>query len=246
MNRWAINTPSALRTNTEMSLPRIYLIAILLLAFGIGASGQEPLVAVLVDEFDRIPCDDFRGRIDTLLSELRENPSSFGLVVNSGRDWKKVEAVMREEMIKSHLLFRRFDGTRLKFIRTSEDGLKTQFWRLPSGNASGIQLEIDNSFALPTLVQPRILFTDYDFDDLCPPIDYKKLFGMFLENNPNARGNIVVRDFTLRESRKRRSEILKYLVKERKIDSKRIRTFFSAPTKPRGQFQPVVEYWYIP
>lgn len=40
INRWAINTASALRTNREMNLPRIYLIAILLLLFSSFSVGQ--------------------------------------------------------------------------------------------------------------------------------------------------------------------------------------------------------------
>ncbi len=51
-----------------MNLPRIYLIAILLLVFGVCANGQEPPKAVLVDEFD--PATGFAKHLERRLDDL--------------------------------------------------------------------------------------------------------------------------------------------------------------------------------
>ena len=41
-----------------MNLPRIYLIALLLLAFGVDVNSQERPKAILVDEFANLFCSD--------------------------------------------------------------------------------------------------------------------------------------------------------------------------------------------
>jgi len=80
-----------------MNPHRIYLIAILLLAFGVGATGQEPPKAVLIDEFSMLTCDDFLGRLDMYLSELRNVPASKGVVIIGTTQAKGIEALLSKK-----------------------------------------------------------------------------------------------------------------------------------------------------
>lgn len=58
-----------------MNLPRIYLIAILLLAFGVGANGQEPAKAVLVDEVETDNCEVLLSSLDGFIGRLAQAKS---------------------------------------------------------------------------------------------------------------------------------------------------------------------------
>ena len=227
-----------------MNFSKLFL-PVFIFCLGITATPQGLSNAELVNTFGLMACDNFRGQIDVFLSELRDNPSTEGWVINGGRDSDRVWIAIREDMIRNHLVFRGFDLGRVKFARTTSTSVVTQFWRTQFGESPPVPIEVGNEVTLWSIRRPWRIMVDYGVGDLCPPRNYEKLFSLFLTSNPLARGNIVISDLTLRASRKTQLELHNYLIKQQKIDPKRIRFFLARRTKPVG-VQPVVEYWYIP
>ena len=151
-----------------MNLEKLFMVA-LILGAGISATGQVPSEAILVNEIALTPCDNFRGEIDIFISDLRENPGFAGWVVNGGDESDKVLISLREDMIRNHLVFRKFDLKRVKFARTPARSIKTQFWRTPLGESPPVAMEVGNEFTLPSTGRPLRIISDYEIDDLCPP-----------------------------------------------------------------------------
>ena len=223
-----------------MNPPRIYLIAVLLLALGVGANGQELPKAVLVDEFGRYPCDGFKGRIDVFLQELRDHPSWTGLVINIGRGDEEIGAIMREEMIRNHVAFRGFEASTIRYSRSIGDDFKTQFFRDQEGKDSS-----QRNYVLSSLTSP-VRFEDYEFDDLCPPLDMKELFATLLEHNPQIRATVLIRDETMSKADKREIKLSKYLFQQRRIDAGRVRFFRTAKPAFDYGMDPYFEFRLLP
>ena len=118
----------------EMNLCRIYLIAILLLAFSACVNGQESPKAVLADEHGLFPCDDTLGRLDAWYAELSNNPNSIGLAVISGPPEKKHLSVFRQYLMDANPRFRGASKElQLKYVRANSPGeVKIQLWRVPA------------------------------------------------------------------------------------------------------------------
>jgi len=202
---------------------------------------------VLVDEFSRLPCDDFIYRIDSFFQELSSDPNSKGIVMNRGETKTQL---LREEMIRSHTDYRNFDKGRLSYIRTpASPSMKTQLWRVPPGSASPISAsEVDPGYVIS---EPRPLlflrhYPDGEGEVACPEINSRRLFGLVLAANPQSRGNIVIRGRSWREARDEQGRTLRYLVRTSKIERKRIRFFLRRPSGKLNNYQPDVEYWYLP
>ena len=224
-----------------MSLPRIFSTAIVLLSLLIGTKGQVPSDAILVDELGPFPCDGFRGWIDILLTDLRDHPESKGIVLNVGRGEREISAVIREEMIRNHILFRGFDASRIRYAREIGGEFKTKLFRIPGETA----IADSKNYVLTTVDAPSVL-EEYNFDDLCPPYDMKNVVGTLLEHNPRARVTIVVREETVRQAREKEREITAYLANERHISRSRFVTFLTVQREINYGTDPIVEYTYIP
>jgi len=96
---------------------------------------QEPSKAVLVDEFSILPCDDFLGRLDVYLSELKNAPANKGHVIIRNQPGERHRSVFIQESIKAHLEWRGWKGQPLEYVRADKDGKElVQFWRLPPGS----------------------------------------------------------------------------------------------------------------
>lgn len=164
-----------------MNLPRIHLIAILLLVFGVGANGQEPPTAVLVDEYAITPCDDFLGRLDVFLSELQRHPDSQGLIVIGHKPEMRHSSVRLKLMMEAHFKWRGFDDSRIEIVRIDADKQNRQFWRLPPG-ADRPKLErAINGYRVSDLVrEPFLLAAETKFGmQICPEIDDQRIFAEF-------------------------------------------------------------------
>jgi len=219
------------------------LLLILLVVCGsfVNAISQQS-DTVLVDEFGLYPCDGFRGRIDGFFAELTENPGWDGVVVNIGQGRSELSAIVREEMIRSHAAFRGYDLTRIHYSRSTDAEFATRFLRAPSAERSRYQAA--KNYALHSIVEPLVL-EDYDFDALCPPIDYSDLFATILADNPNSRAVVLFRGKTLKQARRKMREVSAFMA-SRKIASNRLK--FLLTEKPDFNFgtDPVVEFRYIP
>lgn len=89
--------------------------------------------SVLVDEFGKLPNDDIRSRLDAFFTELSNNPTNQGYIINYGTD-KEIAA--RERLITNHIAFRNFDRSRITLVKggASADGEpRTKLWRIPPG-----------------------------------------------------------------------------------------------------------------
>jgi hypothetical protein len=100
-----------------------------------SASGPvaTPEGPVLVDEFGKLPNDDIRGRLDSFFTELSNNPTNQGYIINYGTDR---EIAARERLITNHIAFRNFDRSRITLVRggASPDGEpRTKLYRIPPG-----------------------------------------------------------------------------------------------------------------
>lgn len=230
-----------------MNLPRIYLISILLLAFGVGTNGQEPPKAVLVDEYSVTPCGDFVGRLDVFLSEFRPNPASTGLIVISHSPEMRHSSMMLKSMMEAHFKWRGFDGSRIEIARIDADKQNRQFWRLPPG-AGRPKLErvIDGYQVSDVVRKPFMLTEETTFGTNCPEIDDQPIYAEFLKANPTARGNIVVRDSSETNARRRAGRVLRTFRTKYGISRSRIRTFVAKLERPANHDQSIVEYWYLP
>ncbi|MGE3168333.1 MAG: hypothetical protein AB7G18_14770 [Pyrinomonadaceae bacterium] len=220
----------------------------LLLLFGVGSHGQEPPKAVLVDEHGELPCDDTLGRIDMYFAELSHNPGSSGLITISGPPDKKHRIAFRQAIIENHAKWRGFDTQRFKIITlNSTDALKLQFWRIPLGADEPKLSGIDTSYQILPSISPFMMGIETEIgDQICPEVDDLEIFGRFLIHNPSSRGIIVVRERTLAKARAKGSRLLRTFEREYGIPSSRLRIFPRKRSIPSDNFEPIVEYWYLP
>src|SRR5436190_12283192 len=222
-----------------MNLPRIYLIAILLLAFGVGAPGQEPPKAVSVDEFSKIPCEDVKGRTDNFLAELNTNIVDSGVVIiarsKSSQDTKRI--------ITAHLFNVRFDRSRIS-IRHSEQSSShgTQFWRVPPGvdaPNSSIFEEPNRDFS------KAFVFGYSERDDLagiCPTFSPED-FADLIRNNPGSKARLVIFGPSSSSRRAVAFDEIEILRRYTKLLRGQIEIYFVH--RPNLDYTET-EYWYIP
>lgn len=94
-------------------------------------------VPKLIDEFELVTEGSFRGRMDSFLIELQENPDHQGYIINYlaadtfPGDRKRHP---RENMIANHISFRRFGDHRITLVRGGyRKNLTTELWIVPRG-----------------------------------------------------------------------------------------------------------------
>lgn len=220
-----------------------FLTAILLLS-GLLSTLAAQSDQVLVHEVGSFPCDGFRGTIDILLTDLKyDHPDQDGIVVNVGRGYAEIDAIIREEMIRSQVRFRGFDASRIRYMRSVEGEFNTRYLRTPKGSVP--QAGLGRNYAVSTVDEP-VVVEDYEFDDLCPPIDLGELFSKILNDNPESRATILVRGKTEREAWRKRDEVYRRLVSKGKISTDRL-TFLVAVKRDFNYGNDAyVEYRFIP
>jgi hypothetical protein len=64
---------------------------------------------------------------------------------------------------------------------------------------TGIPISIsrDEIYSLPSSIKPFMLGAEYAVGGVCPEVSDFRIFAKFLKDNPEARGNIVVRERAL-------------------------------------------------
>ena len=88
-----------------------------------------------IDSFGKLPNDEVRARMDALFVALGNNPNAQGYLISYGPD-KEITA--REKLIKSHVAMRKYDASRIIFVRCGENPyreseVRTVAWIVPPG-----------------------------------------------------------------------------------------------------------------
>ena len=212
------------------------------------AVAQEPQKPVLVEEWNTLTCEMIISTIDRFFAELARHQDSSGLVVLTAPPDRKLDAVTRQAIIEYQTKWRNFDNRRFRYVRAKSDNeSKAQFWLIPPGAKSPDVSDVDMTYTLPRTLKPFMLGSVWKYaPEACPDTDDAKIFAMFLQDNPLARGNIVVRAKSLRLARSRAISFARRFQKQYGVDANRLRTFHAVLTQPRGADEAIMEYWYLP
>lgn len=164
----------------------------LLLCFAAVAFAQNP-AQTLVDEFERLPCSDLRGRLDNFLLEVSADPSLVGIVALSS-DANYLDVFRRRRLIENQVIWRNFDRDRIVFVR--RHGLSrfdTELWKVPRDSKLPFEYESNWPYTLPKPVKPFVLIADGFDESECSPPAHAEFVSEFLKANPKSRSNIVIR-----------------------------------------------------
>jgi hypothetical protein len=82
------------------------------------------------DTFGVLPNDEVRGRLDAFFTELQNDPTATGVIINYGSNR---DVTRRETLIRNHINFRNFDATRITFVRGEGTELRTRLFTVPAG-----------------------------------------------------------------------------------------------------------------
>ena len=117
---------------------------LLLLILAVPIAAQQ-VDAVLVDQFESVPCEDAVGRLDSFLVDLQNSSGWKGVVIGyEGRylDYRMDKYVLpvlgqinsRVELIRNHIEFRRFDPSRIVFISGGfRENHQFELYKVPPG-----------------------------------------------------------------------------------------------------------------
>ena len=100
-----------------------------------GSVVVTEIIRERLDEFGNLPRDEIRARVDAMIIALGNEPNAVGYIVVYGTD---KEIAQREKVIREHIAFRKYDASRVRFIKgganpRGEPGAWTRFWILPPG-----------------------------------------------------------------------------------------------------------------
>lgn len=227
---------------------RIYFIVIVMTALHVCISGQVTTEPILVDEYGSAPCDDFLGRLDVYIWEMKAHPDSKGLIVIRNPSDRRHGSVMLKRMMEAWFGYREFASRRVQVVRVDGKGYQRQFWRIPPGAVSpeigppALAFQISDTVRNPFMLANETKFGE----QICPQVDDQAIYADFLKANPSARGNIVVRDDSETRARKKATAIRRKLKRKYGIAGSRLRTFTALLTMPSNTDEPIVEYWYLP
>ncbi len=153
---------------------------------------------VLTDEFSTtVTCEDGNARLDSFFAELANNPSDHGVIVIYDSPKSARSAWRREQLIRNFVRFRRFDLSRVTFIRgAARENAVTQFWRVPPGATEPEVERAEAATSQPTRPpnKPYLYATEY-MDGLpeCEvPMYDLEAYAAVLNTEPRSRGRIVI------------------------------------------------------
>jgi hypothetical protein len=88
--------------------------------------------ANLIDQFGPATDDDVKARVDNFYTQLNNNPSAQGYIINYGTP---AEIKRRRAQIMKAINFRKFDASRVTFIDGPDNGtgVNTKFYVVPAG-----------------------------------------------------------------------------------------------------------------
>lgn len=239
---------------------RIYLIAILLLAFGVGANSQEPQPEpTLIDSFGKPSCELLLSRLDFLASTASKTRDSVGFVVlYPGKN--VFENAAYERAIKNNSAFRRFPNGMIRIIRaTSRDELKFEMWRSSPDNPPPVR-DVLFDYHLSNISRRTLLFEDfvevfrfegkpeYGSAGDCVNEFNMGVLSKVLLANPELSAEIIIFNKSSREARKLSRLLFHAAISENKIskDGLRINYGGSGRTKEWSSAISSIEVWLLP
>lgn len=187
------------------------------------AQVEKPLK---IDSFDRISCSDIRFRLDNFLSELFGDPNSVGIVV-LGDDKGFSKAVKRRGLIENHFNVRKFDMSRIHFVRKSgipEWGV--ELWKSRGSTELPFTFASEWSYKVAEEKKPFIVYSGGYNASECYFPSGGHILSEYLKANPGSRGNVVIRCNRVKCLSEQKKMILDELGQERDLVKTRIRFFY--------------------
>lgn len=224
-----------------MKYQKSFLTLITLLASFQICFGQEKPKAILVDEFSKLPCDDFLARIDNLAIQLTNEPDSIAYIITFSNKNQTLSNFSYEQLLKNSLIALRRDRSRYVFVHgENQENLAVQFWVVPAGADKPQYNEGNWSYKIE--IEKPFIFQETDHEDIgiCPLFPNVELYSKFLQTNQNLRGNIVIYEKNLKNFRQTKKKLLTELVEDYKIRRNRIKLFFV-----KEEFSGL-EFWLVP
>jgi len=215
-------------------------VILLSLSFASASRGQngEPQ---LLDKFERIPCSDFRGRIDSFLAEVSLQPGKTGYVALSASG-ERLDIGRRRTMIESQLFWRNFDMKRVEFVRREGlNPLEVEFWLVAPGETLPFEYDSKWSFNVPRGQKPFVLVVGGFDASECPESRDAVFVAKFLDANQSARLNVVIKCNDRNCFREVRQSLVDQIVGESGIERKRLRFFW----KPAKSDYYEYEFWIL-
>jgi hypothetical protein len=196
----------------------------------------------MVDSFGRDSCSEIRMYVDRFMVQIAADPNTIGVVALSDED-PFVLANKRRGLLENHMLARRFDMTRMTFVRRPAiPPFGVQFWK--AGNLSELPFtyETDWDYRVEANTKPFIVYSDGFSESECLFPSGASVLKDYLAANPGSRGNIVIRCSSASCFEEQKKMILDELSQTHSIPTSRIR-FFYVPIRS-AYFQN--EYWLLP
>ena len=210
------------------------------------AAQQEESKTIEFDEYgDKINCEELMARLDSFFVEISRNPSMTGYVIIGGVGNDVRKNLIHESLISGYAGFRGIGTERLKIARGAlSTDFRVQLW-LVTAKAEKPFVEDSWSNLIAPTEKPFLFFSEYPFDDLCPPSD-RKVFADVLLANPASRGNIVIRTTSTRKGLQIKKELLNQM-KGFQVPGRRLRVYNVKPDSGIvGDDQAEVEFWFLP
>jgi hypothetical protein len=96
-----------------------------------GIVAGRPKATLATESVGEEKADVLKQRVDQFYTELANNPSATGVIINYGTD-KEVQK--RQNEIEKAIAFRKYDRSRVTFVRgDSTPGIRTRFFIVPAG-----------------------------------------------------------------------------------------------------------------
>ncbi len=211
--------------------------------------GVVPLPqARMIDEFRTggKNCEEGFARLDAFFNELANNPMDEGLIVIYGDTRDSKAAGRRAKQLSNHFTFRKFDRSRVRFVRGIErDGGATQFWMVPVGADLPKIDEASDATNITPPTQPYLYATEYIdgvagcFGNLYDLAEYAKV----LQAEPKSSGRIVIGQSSQAKYRGNAREVIAEL-SGHGVARNRIVTVYKY-VRPNRLLE-VTELWVIP
>jgi len=225
-----------------------WLTKILLALFVLHFNGQaqSTVEARKLDVVPKPNCEMEKMFLAMFHNELEKDPTAVGVILIKGdRSSMRWNAIF-ESSVKNFLKTIGTDPNRYEVLRSKSDSETTwELWIVPSG---ALPPKIERSAwsykaqpgSLPYLFASENVFGD----DICPEVDEVRIFTEFLNANPTAKANIVIRGTASRSINRTKQRVLSTLTRTYKVPKTKLR-FFVAKEIPNGM-NPRVEYWFVP
>lgn len=203
---------------------RILFLLLIVMSSVAFAQTEEQPKAVKIDKFETATNGYVKMKMDYFYTELGNNPSSQGYIINYGTDR---EIAVREKQIRVSIQWRKFDATRITIVRGGFwKTVKSEFWMVPPGAENP---------------QPDSTAQKFDEFGRIPNGELKARFDNFsveLGNNPDFKGYILI--FGSAQTIAREEKRIRDYIRVRKFDPARI-TFKNGGSDKNGK----TEFWLV-